>query len=207
MINNKHKCIFVHIPKTAGTSIHYIFNYTVPVPYVDKLNRERDHFTAVNYRENMSNYNMYYKFTFTRNPWDKLVSEYRFFKSGSEIYPEQQPRIFDTKNITFAEFIVKLQNTNFSDYSHYDRSHYIPQVDYILDENHTKIIDFIGRFENLQEDFDIVCDKIGIPQQQLPHINKTKHKHYTEYYDDETREIVAEKYAKDIEYFNYKFGD
>ena len=67
-------------------------------------------------------------------------------------------------------------------------------------------MDHIIRFENLQLDFNTICDIIGLPHEKLAHINKLPHKHYSEYYDDEARELVAQQHAKDIEYFGYEYG-
>jgi hypothetical protein len=141
----------------------------------------------------------HFKFTIVRNPWDRLLSTYK---------DKVQKQWIDTDD--HPDRLSKFEKYKDGGYKFFVKN-VIPSED-----NHTecltnlidfKNIDFIGRFENLQEDFDIICDKIGIPKQQLPHANKSKHKHYTEYYDDETKQIVAEKFAKDIEYLGYEFGE
>jgi hypothetical protein len=127
----------------------------------------------------------YFKFTFVRNPFEKIVSQYHYNRHH-----------FGFGDSTFKEYVKA--------WSAGQKISTFPQLNLAyIDEK----LNFIGRFENLQEDFNTVCDKIGIPHIKLPHNNKTQRKHYTEYYDDETREIVAKKYARDIEYFGYKFGD
>jgi len=145
----------------------------------------------------------YFKFTIVRNPWDRLVSCWKnkivTQKPSKRQFRSSLRWELNYQKATFNEFISKItEKNNITRDIHWTLCHNLFPVN---------DIDFIGRFENLQEDFNTVCDKIGIPQQELPHANKTKHKHYTEYYNDETKQIVAEKYAKDIELFGYEFGE
>jgi chondroitin 4-sulfotransferase 11 len=187
MINHKHKCIFIHINKCGGTTIDELFS-----------GKFQGHKKVFDYKKlNPNEFDNYFKFTFVRNPWDRVVSFYHYqLKRKWDFYPFNE-------TISFKEFVKNWliqmpKQTTLNTH---------PCYDWISDKDDNLLVDFIGRFENLQEDFNTVCDKIGIPHQELPHQNKSKHKHYTEYYDKETKQIVAEKYAKDIEYFGYEFGE
>ena len=80
--------------------------------------------------------------------------------------------------------------------------------DSFFDYFNPKQIDFIGRFEDRAKDLNFISKKIGINLNSRTKARSCPNKkYYTEYYDDETKQIVAEKYAKDIEYFGYKFGE
>ena len=193
MINHKHKFVFIHIPKTGGTSIECLFINNAHIKDVaGKHNMVSDIGSEF--------LKKYFTFTFVRNPWDRMVSYYKFrIKRSFNMFNHGE---------SFKEWIRFLCSDEVQKINAYHFNLAIKnQREFLVNESNEISVDFIGRFENFQQDFDTICDKIGIPQQQLPHKNATKHKHYTEYYDDETREIVAEKYAKDIEYFEYEFGE
>jgi len=133
----------------------------------------------------------YFRFAFVRNPWDRYVS------SWSSFHPKWD----------FAEYVervgISLEST-FDGYEN-DRWHALPQHLHLIDDNGRLLVDFVGRFETLQTDFDHICDQINVPRVVLPKLNRSKHKHYSQYYTDELREIVALRHKKDIEMFEYKF--
>jgi chondroitin 4-sulfotransferase 11 len=80
------------------------------------------------------------------------------------------------------------------------------QIDYLIDEKGAIIVDFIGRFEHLQEDFDVISRHLGRAPVELPRTNTSQHATYTEYYSPATAEMVAKRYAQDIKQFGYRFG-
>ena len=227
MISHKYKCIFIHIPKTAGQSIEHFFlnlhglSWEKRAPLLLKYNPDPNagpeslaHLTASEYVQlghiSEKKFLQYYKFAFVRNPWARLVSEYRY----RTCY----------RNFTFTEFVMSgLPEPN--PYSDKYR-HIMPQYDFLYDINGKLLVDFVAKFENLQKDFHQVLKKLSLPLSDLPHINassskrgnlinklkcllitknETTQKHWIDYYNKETREKVAELYAKDIKKFNYRF--
>jgi len=194
MISHKHKFIYTRVAKTASSTIVHLLQKSVEDLErlaTDDWVHDKNHVPLWHLKKNIpeKEFNLYFKFGFVRNPWDRLVSAYHYSVKWFAINDAQ-----------------KLNLKKFDNFSSWLREMYTGFNKYGSQWSYVRGCDFVGKTENLQEDFNIICDKIGIPQQHLPHKNKTNHKHYTEYYDDETREIVAEKYAKDIEYFGYEFN-
>ena len=165
-----------------------------------------------------------FTYSFVRNPFDRQVSQWRF--SMRHTYVWKCKRNIDLNKLSFSEYVKQMVADG-----EYPYTNHLPTWSPIPGHQHKKFggdvrsdqcyylqsnpmdaepiidIDFIGRFETYQESFDELCSIIGLPGKKLSHRNKTKHKHYTEYYDDESRAIVAAIYAKDLEYFGYKFGE
>ena len=219
IISHKYKFIFIHIPKSGGSSVsRSIIEYYrttekaecelsvfksddwdpewgKPLPHSPKILKDlpqhakypeiKKYFSEKFPQKNIDDY---FKFSFVRNPWARLVSVYEYDKKLEEIGNENRfsPAF---KSSTFKDFI----KNNPEGYN---------QLAWLCEKQ-----TFAGKIEHGQKNLDTIYDKLKIPRQKLPRINTTNHKRYTEYYDDETREIVAEKHAKDIEHFGYKFGD
>ena len=216
MISHKHKFIFIHIPKCGGTSVELALlkNEGIQMKNYDKddlnflsVEQQQKYRIGYNYegvstqhrkidQYKDSKEKKYFTFTFIRNPWERFLSEYFYIRKVSKERDKFKKQFPTFNHFVKDDYLMWL----FAGHEHL-------QIDFVLNANKHKMINFIGRCEDMQYDFDYVCGKIGIPKIELPYRNPTKHKHYTEYYDDETRQIVAEKYAKDIEYFGYTFGE
>ena len=196
IVSHKHKFVFVKIPKTAGESFVSVLEQYAAMDLwnTDLGNHERYSDIILENRD----FEKYFSFAFVRNPYELKVSRYFYVKEVEKV----------CSCTSFVEWVTLGSPVKMLDETQ-SKEDWFPwsQLRFLMNKERELAVDFIGRFENLQEDFNTICDKIGIPRQQLPHKNKSKHKHYTEYYDDETREIVAEKYAKDIDHFGYEFGE
>jgi hypothetical protein len=193
-----YKCIFFHIPKAAGLSVSKtLFGSLGPC-----------HITYDWYVENFGRHtvNAYYKFTFVRNPWDRLHSVYFFLKKGGVNAEDEKFAEKYLNNVnSFEDFVMNWLSEDKLDMYW----HLMPQYKFITsakDEN--KIMtDFLGRFENVEKDFGRITSILGFKNVKLENVNDNKEKisSYINDYSEEMIDKVADLYGQDIELLKYNF--
>ena len=154
----------------------------------------------------------YFSFAFVRNPWDRLVSCYQYFKSGGRGFItdiQAQEALADCDS--FEQFAVDIEKyqARLSAFPAPEVSlphmpHLLPQVFWTHDDQGREVIDFIGRFERLEVDFGLIGKRLGIPG-DLPHMNTTEHGEYRSYYTSRSRDAIANAYRDDVDRFGYDF--
>jgi hypothetical protein len=195
-ISSKSKYCWFKIPKCASCTITEHLN-----KHSHKFNNDKNEWIQTEYKNEYKNFT---NFAFVRNPYERLVSCWadkilNHEKWSHEHTQSKEIHYMINRNFSFREFILKITDS----FENTD-GHWCPMIKF-LPSDFDKFI-LIGKLENFKNDFDIVCKKIGIPCTDYKQIHKTKRKSYTEYYDEETYEIVTQKYAEDIKQFGYEFG-
>lgn len=193
---DEHKCIFIHIPKCAGISVSRgLFGGLAGTHNSIKT------FQLVYSKEELE---QYFKFTFVRNPWDRLHSAYEFLRRGGLTHEDKQWAEGNLSRFTsFGQFVREwVTPTNVNSWQHFK-----PQHRFITDPAGNMPLDYIGYFENIRADFENIANILGIDT-KLPHHNSgfgNSHDAYPSHYDAETREIVANVYKRDIDLLGYDF--
>jgi len=215
LLSIKNNFLFVHIAKTGGTSVRaalaplrwqdpmYIpqfiasrLSHTTGHRIASKLPR---HARIIAAKEMLPHelFEKLFKFAFVRNPWDLQVSSWHHLK-------RERPQLVEDI-ADFSEFIRwKLDPERPYQY-HVDTSIEL-QTDYLKDLDGRILVDFIGKYENLQEDYEEICRRIGIKARSLPHKRQAvDRRDYRGYYDDELALMVMEYFKPDIEKLEYTF--
>lgn len=191
---DQHKCIFIHIPKAAGTSVARTL-----------FGESSRHLHYSDYEQaNPRKFADYFKFSFVRNPWSRLFSAYTFLKKGG--VNEMDLKWAEANLSRFPDFdsFVKgwVNSENVRSWVHFYPQHY-----FICDDQLNLKIDFVGRFETIDLDFAHLQKQLGLLSGPLPRINSSaRPDSYLEHYSDESVRIVAGAYADDIRTFSYSFG-
>ncbi|BEJ68592.1 sulfotransferase family protein [Campylobacter coli] len=196
--HDKYKCIFIHVPKVAGSSIERVIYQT------DKW--LVGHVKASDYTKfDKDKFDSYFSFGFVRNPYDRVVSAYHYLKNDSPDPCDIKWGRLHINNLTFEEFILSLQDEEFKE-EILSKNHFSFQYKYLCDKNMNILVNFIGKFEKLDNDFKKILNILR-RKDSLVHINKSKHLNYRDYYNSQTYKIIREIYRDDFEIFDYDLED
>lgn len=225
LISYSHKFIFIHNYKVAGSSVKkalegYSLNTPSKFHVINKLTESnkttawlnfkisnkldfvpsyRFHASAEELKKQLPEkiWKNYFKFAFVRNPWDLHVSLYHYMLKNKNHSDHEKVKQYKTFENFVENRVKKVKEQPYGLHK---------QVNMICDNEGKVLVDYIGKMENLNEDFEKIIKIIGIHSIKcVPKINTSKHKHYKEYYTDHSKKLIADTFKEDIETFGYDF--
>ena len=205
LIDRNRNFIFIHIYKTAGLSVWTALNpplsywQQLAVRYARRCNLilpfDREpyprHIKAPELIDIIGKkaFDSYFSFAFIRNPWDWQVSLYKYMLKETTHHQHELAKSFG----------------NFDNYIRWRCTEEVRfQKDFIYSSDGELLVDYVGRFENLETDFQTICTRIGIIA-SLPKLNVSNTTPYRQFYTDETTELVRKAFEPDITLFGYDF--
>jgi hypothetical protein len=204
IISHKHRFIFFAVPKTATHALRQTLRQhlgdgdweqqmlfgkqSIPVPEIAAIGHGHISWQQIRSHLPKDLWDTYFKFGFVRNPFDRFVSTC-FFLNRDNIN-------FKGREVEFMQEAIHRKKFQ-------QRILVVPQSHLLVDENSKVMMDYVGRFEELQPSYDDICKHIGIPSAKLSSKNISHHDNYSRYYDMTLQKSVAEFYQSDFEVFGY----
>lgn len=226
IISHSRKFIFIKSRKTAGTSLetalsNFCSGDDVVTPLGDfefnkdatgrwqhkamNVGNHEQHDGAITIRDRVGPkiWNEYFKFSITRNPWDRVVSLYTW-RSRNERKTSQSGGLLRKIMGTDDELQRTRQN-----FAHYLTGDWETNDDfYVVDDE--LCVDCVLRYEHLEDDVVSLCSRIGMPTIELPRLKSGfRHTeiHYSRYYDERSKALVGERHCNDLRLFGYRFEE
>ena len=206
MISDEHKCIFVHIPRCAGSSIEDVIwpgersEKQLWMGFVSRFrNRYQtgglQHLLAKQIRREVGRqrFESYFKFSVVRNPFDRLVSQFSYMRRR----PDLRAFIGMDRAAPFDEYLQLIGQNRHVQWE--------PQTSFLYDDEGALLVDFVARFEDIEQDMARVIERLGLDCDSLPNVNPIPRGPYQSYYTERSRRQVERMYREDLTQFQYAF--
>jgi hypothetical protein len=206
IVSHTHRFIFAAIPKTGTHSVrralreHLGDNDIEQVglfvnkrfPFAELAATRHGHLGLAQVRPFLGEevFASYFKFAFVRNPFDRFVSYCAFMTRQSGEFDRAPQQVM--RHVLFQ--LRPMQHILFQ-----------PQYILLVDADGKLLSDCVGRVEEMQESYDAICVRIGIPSRPLEQVNSTRRGDYRQYYDQQLIDGVSDLYRRDLDLFGYGF--
>jgi hypothetical protein len=208
IISRKHRFIFFAVPKTGTHSVRRALRVHLAeddleqvglfvqkrFPFAEFADIQHGHISVREIQPVLGDawFENSFKFAFVRNPFSRFVS-YCAFISRDTTHFKDTP-------LAFMKYVIR-------DWRPFDQILFRPQHEFLVDAAGRIKMDFIGRVERMQSDYDAICERLTLPKSPLEQANASVHGDYREYFDAELIQLVAHFYRADLELFDYRFGE